>query len=311
MRGQKPCSEPPVRFWPPPPECLPTPPRCARPLAAEPPAARRAAPCPPPRGAGMVLRASPPRSPRHPLRQSRPARCSPRPRPHPPCRGTGLPGCPRGPAAGCRLSPAASAARRCPDPRAPPGADVGADVGAGRHRGALALRPPPPRCAPPAGCGGRRGGLHQPRLYSGPGLRGGVGNAEPVGLPAPHVREGGGAGLRGGECRAGVGPAGHRHPDIPRTGISHSTAQHPCNLHPGTPHQPPLDTPAPSQPAAPAPPDPSAPQRTGTSHPPRPGAGSIRAPICATPPPHLSAPRPPRTTRPGGGQPRRPGPVPQ
>lgn len=166
----------------------------------------------------------------HPARGPPPGSAAPRPPPARPAslrprrarthraRGAGRRGArgarPQGPGAGCRLSPAA--ARRCPDPRAPPAAGVG--PGAGRRRGASARRPPPPRCAPPAGCGGRRGGLHQPRLYSGPGLRGGVGNAEPAGLPAPHVREGGrGSGAAGrGAARRGGTSRRHRHPRHPR-----------------------------------------------------------------------------------------------
>lgn len=174
------------------------------PAAAVPPPRPRAAP-------GLRRPPPPPRTARRPSVRPRRARTHR-------ARGAGRRGArgarPQWPGAGCRLSLAA--ARRCPDPRAPPAAD--ACPGAGRRRGASARRPPPPRCAPPAGCGGRRGGLHQPRLYSGPGLRGGVGNAEPAGLPAPHVREGGrGSGAAGrGAARRGGTSRRPRHPRHPR-----------------------------------------------------------------------------------------------
>lgn len=67
----------------------------------------------------------------------------------------------------------------------------------------------PSFAVPPAGCVGRLGGLHQPRLYSNPwaSWRGGVGNAEPVVVPAPDVRVGGEEGTAGEESAGrGAGP---------------------------------------------------------------------------------------------------------
>lgn len=189
----------------------------------------------------------------------------------------------------------------------------GADVGAGRRRGALARHCSPPRCAPPAGCGRRRGGLHQPRLYSGPWAAG-RGRECGTGRAASATRQGGrrsGAAGRGAPRRGGTSRA-PRHP-APRHLAPHGSA---C------PHPAPRDSaPAtPQQPSALAAGIPGTlghlltPPHHGTPAPhiPRPGARLPRAPVCASP---LSASLrvalvPQRTPGHRPGQPRRCGPVP-
>lgn len=130
-------------------------------------------------------------------REPRPAPHAPR---HPPCRSRARRRRARdsGPAAGAVPAP-----RRCrPVPRPVPARE-------------------PPRRQPRRLCSGRRASLPQavagggtgcisPGYIAAPGRRGGVGNAEPAGLPAPHVRGDGEEGKEG-TGRRGVEPALHTH----------------------------------------------------------------------------------------------------
>lgn len=137
----------------------------------------------------------------------------PAPRPHPPCTGSGPPGCPRGPAAVAGRGLQAQPRRRPALPRPP---------GPARRRCLSRCRPPPGSLGPPPPAAPRRPGARLPQAVAG----GGVGCISPGYIAAPgcgegsgmrnrlgcqrHTsgRAGGGAGPRGGERRAGVGPAG-------------------------------------------------------------------------------------------------------
>lgn len=93
----------------------------------------------------------------------------PAPPRHPPCRSRWRRRRPRAqnPAAGAVPTP-----RRCrPLPRPVPAREPPRRQPRRRRRCSLCRRQRPPSrspSVPPAGCGGRRDGLHQPRLYSGP-----------------------------------------------------------------------------------------------------------------------------------------------
>lgn len=211
------------------------PPQCAWPLAGSSHPCQEVSTLPAAAGAGMLLRA--PLALRQPPRRRPPPAAIPA-RPALPAptvqgeRAAGVPGR-RG-----RARTAGSVPPPPPLPR-PPGPDVGAR-----------RCPPPPRCVPPAGCGGQRGGLHQPRLYSGPWAAG-RGRECGTGRAASATRQGGrgsGAAGRGAPRRGGIS----RSTGTP-TPPSRPAARHPRSLHPGTSHPRPLGTPAPSQPPAPTP----------------------------------------------------------
>lgn len=176
----------------------------------------------------------------HPARNHGVPGCSPRPRlsppppqrspapPPAPCRNPGPPRAlptrarthragephcrgsrgarPQGLGTDCRLSPADSAAWLRGPASTPRSRRVPMSAAAGAPWPATAPRRPGTRL--PQAVAGSEVGCISPDYIAAPGLRGGVGNAEPARLPAPHVRKGGGGGPRGGERRGGVGTAG-------------------------------------------------------------------------------------------------------
>lgn len=162
-----------------------------------------------PRG-GERPRCLRPRAPPHP------APAPPSARSHPPCRSRGRRRRPwgRGPAAG-----AVPTQRRCcpaaelrPVPRPVPAREQPRRQP--RRRCSVRRRQRPPLrtpSVPPAGCGGRRDGLHQPRLYSGPWAAGrgrecGTRRAASSRRQRGTERKG-----RRGQGRGGVDPALHTH----------------------------------------------------------------------------------------------------
>lgn len=91
-----------------------------------------------------------------------------------------------------------------PSCRAQPG--PGTDP-CGRGHAWLAAAPPSPQVASPLSQAVSDGwvGCISPYYIAAPALRGGVGNAEPAGLPVPDVKVGGEEGTAGEEIAAGVG----------------------------------------------------------------------------------------------------------
>lgn len=94
-----------------------------------------------------------------------------------------------------------------PPCRAQPG--PGTDL-CGRGHAWVAAAPPSPQVASPLSQAVSDGwvGCISPYYIAAPELRGGVGNAEPAGLPAPDVKVGGEERTAGEEIAAGVGEAG-------------------------------------------------------------------------------------------------------
>lgn len=178
-----------------------------------------------------------------------------------PAAPTGAPLRPRGHGQLPAPRPAPPATARCPHPpctgrrRRGPAAEAGGRLGSARLGSAPPRRAaaggsrsrsrrgawPAAAAAAPRGCpaaslrraeaGRRRGALHQPGYIAAPGLRGGVGNAEPAALPAPHVRE------EGREEAAPTGRAAGR--DQPGTGPRRSPARPPRHARRSAPPPPP------------------------------------------------------------------------